>query len=103
MTESAEAWWAQTQARRGPRAGRAWHMSGHLVDPLRLSFWLRLRYEEIRSWVFVPDNSENISCTTFLKHKNSRNQELALRHLVNRLVPENAKKCIKVHIKHVRI
>jgi hypothetical protein len=39
---------------------------------------------------FVSSNSENISCVTFLKHKNSRKQELALWHLVNRLVPKNA-------------
>ena len=99
--ESMEPWWAQTQARRGPRSGRAWALSGRLAGSLLLPFWLRLRYGEIRYWGFVPCNSENISCTTFLKYKNSRKQELALRHLVNRLVPENAKKCIKVHIKHV--
>jgi hypothetical protein len=39
---------------------------------------------------FISSNSENISCVTFLKHKNSRKQELTLWHLVNRLVPENA-------------
>jgi hypothetical protein len=39
---------------------------------------------------FFSSNSENISCVTFLKHKNSRKQELAVWHLVNRLVPENA-------------
>jgi hypothetical protein len=39
---------------------------------------------------FVLSNSENISCVTFLKHKNSKKRELALWHLVNRLVPENA-------------
>jgi hypothetical protein len=39
---------------------------------------------------FVLSNSENISCVTFLKHKNSKKQELALWHLVNRLVSENA-------------
>jgi hypothetical protein len=39
---------------------------------------------------FVSSNSENISGVTFLKHKNNRKQELALWHLVNRLVPENA-------------
>src|SRR4051794_11402280 len=78
-------------------------MSGRHVSPLQLPFWLRLRDGIIRYWVFVPCNSENISCTTLLKHKNSRKQELALRHLVNRLVPKNAKKCIKVHIKHVGI
>jgi hypothetical protein len=54
---------------------------------LRLSFGLRLR---VRS--FVLSNSENISCITFLKYKNSRKQELALWHLVNMVVPENAYK-----------
>jgi hypothetical protein len=39
---------------------------------------------------FVSSNSKNISCVTFLKHKNSRKQELALWHFFNRLVPENA-------------
>jgi hypothetical protein len=39
---------------------------------------------------FVSSNSENISCVTFLKHKNNRKQDLALWHLVNRLVSENA-------------
>ena len=100
---STEPWWAQMHPRRGPRSGRAWGLSGHPPAPLLPLFWLRLRYGEIRAWVFVPCNSENIFCTTFLKYKNSRKQELALRHLVNRLVPENAKKCIKVHIKHVGI
>jgi hypothetical protein len=45
---------------------------------------------------FFSSNSENISCVTFLKHKNSRKQELALWHLVNRLVQKmhkNATKC----------
>ena len=35
-------------------------------------------------------NSENISLSTFLKPKTAENRELALWHLVNRLVPENA-------------
>jgi hypothetical protein len=39
---------------------------------------------------FVSSNCENISCVTFLKHKIAENRELALWHLVNRLVPENA-------------
>jgi hypothetical protein len=38
----------------------------------------------------ISSNSENISCVTFLKYKNSRKQELALWDLINRLVPENA-------------
>ena len=41
---------------------------------------------KIGTLAFVLSNSENISCVTFLKHKNSRKQELALWHLVNRLV-----------------
>ena len=80
---------AQTRPRRGPRAGRAWHASGHPVAPLCCPFSLRLRYGEIRYWGFVPCNSENISCTNFLKYKNNRKQKLALWHLVNRLVAEN--------------
>src|SRR3954453_7547254 len=65
------------------------------MAPLRLPFWLRLRDGIVRYWIFVPCNSENISCTTFLKHKNSRKQELALWHLVNSLVPENDKSAQK--------
>jgi hypothetical protein len=45
---------------------------------------------KIGGLAFVSSNSKNISCITFLKHKNSRKQELALWHLVNRLVLENA-------------
>jgi hypothetical protein len=45
---------------------------------------------KIGGLAFVSSDSENISCTTFLKYKNSRKQELALWHFVNRLVPENA-------------
>ena len=37
-----------------------------------------------------------------MKHKNSRKQELALRHYVNRLVIKVIT-CGKVHIKHIRI
>ena len=61
-----------------------------LGAPLRLSFGLRVRDRKIGTWPFVSSNSENISRTTFLEYKNSRKQELALWHLVNRLVPENA-------------
>src|SRR4051812_10990325 len=99
--ESGAPWWAQTPPRRGPAFGHAWGSSGHLAAPLQVSFWLQLRYVKIGHWQFVSCNSKNISCTTFLKYKNSRKQELALWHLVNRLVPENAKYCIKMHIKHV--
>jgi hypothetical protein len=45
---------------------------------------------KIGGLTFVSSNFENFSFITFLKYKNSRKQELALWHLVNRLVPENA-------------
>jgi hypothetical protein len=63
---------------------------GHLLAPLRLSFGLRDASGKIGIVAFVSSNSENISCVAFLKHKNSKNRELALWRLVNRLVLENA-------------
>jgi hypothetical protein len=45
---------------------------------------------KIRLLELVSSNSENISCVAFLKHKIAENRELALWHLVNRLVPEIA-------------
>jgi len=47
-------------------------------------FWMRPG--KIGTSAFVSSNSENISCVTFLKPKTAENRELALRHLVNRLV-----------------
>jgi hypothetical protein len=44
---------------------------------------------KIGGLAFVSSNFEYISYVTFLKYKNSGKQELALWHLVNRLVPEN--------------
>jgi hypothetical protein len=46
--------------------------------------------EKVGTSAFVSSNFENISCVTFLKHKTAENRELALWHLINRLVPENA-------------
>jgi hypothetical protein len=45
---------------------------------------------KIRLQELVLSNSENISCVSLLKHKNSRKQETGTMALVNRLVPENA-------------
>jgi hypothetical protein len=70
----------------GPRHGMAWPPS----TPLRLCFGFRLVSGKIGTSAFVSSNSENISCVTFLKHKTSENRELALWHLVNKLVLENA-------------
>ena len=72
----------QTPPRRGQRWGRAWALSGQAAGLLLVPFWLRLRDGELGPWDFVPCNSENICCRTFLKYKNSRKQELVLRHLL---------------------
>jgi hypothetical protein len=45
---------------------------------------------KIRLQELVSSNSENISCVSLLKHKNSRKLETGTVALVNRLVPENA-------------
>jgi hypothetical protein len=68
------------------RGGRAIRWCGHLGALLRLCIGLRLVSGKIETSAFVSSNSKNISYVTFLKHKNSRKQELALWHLVNRLV-----------------
>ena len=81
---------AQTTGWRGRGAHRAARWFGHLVASLRLSFGLRVRVGKIGTWPFVSCNSENISRSNFLKPKTAENRELALWHLVNRLVPENA-------------
>ena len=81
---------AQTTGRRGWAHCRATWWFGHLVVSLRLSFGLRVRAGKIGTWPFVSCNSENISRSNFLKPKTAENRELALWHLVNRLVPENA-------------
>src|SRR4051812_39787148 len=46
--ESEATWWAQTHARCGQAWGRTGLVSGHLVAPLHLSFWLWLRDGIIR-------------------------------------------------------
>jgi hypothetical protein len=45
------------------------------LSPLHLIFGLREASVKIGGSAFISSNSENISCVTFLKHKNSRKQE----------------------------
>jgi hypothetical protein len=80
------AWGAHTRAWRGQGIGRATPWCGCLLALLRLSFGLRLRVTKIGTSAILSSNSDNISYITFSKYKNSRKQELALWHLVNRLV-----------------
>jgi hypothetical protein len=77
-------WW------RSQGVARTTLWCGRLLALLCLSFGLHLHVRQIGTLAFISSNSENISCVTFLKYKNSRKQELALWHLVNRLVPKNA-------------
>jgi hypothetical protein len=72
------------------RWDRATPWCGRLLALLRILFGLCVHDRKIGTSGFVSSNSENIFCTTFLKYKNSRKRELALWHLVNRLVPKNA-------------
>jgi hypothetical protein len=81
---------AHTIARHGQGWARAMAWCGRLPAHLRLFFGLRVRDSKIGTLGFVSSNFKNIFCTTFLKYKNSRKQELAPWHLVNRLVLENA-------------
>jgi hypothetical protein len=55
-----------------PGGGTLWH--GCPLPPLHLCFGLCLMSGKIGTLAFVSSNSENISCVTFLKHKNSRKQ-----------------------------
>src|SRR4051794_6347156 len=52
--ESEVTWWGKTQARRGPRPGRAGPMSGRHVSPLQLTFWLWLRDGKNKMLGFCP-------------------------------------------------
>ena len=77
-----------------PCPGAAWagpHQGGcgHPVAPLRLSFWLHESSRKIGTLAFVPSNFENIHFLTFLEPKTAENRQLALWHLVNRLVQES--------------
>jgi hypothetical protein len=57
---------------------RATLWCGQPLAPLRVSFGLHLVFRKIGTSGFVSSNSGNISCVTFLKHKNSKKKELAL-------------------------
>jgi hypothetical protein len=83
----------------GPRHPRVWPGPG---PPPSLLLDSDSCSGKIGGSAFVSPNFENISCVAFLKHKNSRKQELTLWHVVSRLVPKmhkNAMKCNKTQSK----
>jgi hypothetical protein len=67
----------------GPCHHRVWLALG--LSPTLL--WTSSSCQVIRDFCFCFIQFQEYSCVTFLKHKN---RELALWHLVNRLVPKNA-------------
>jgi hypothetical protein len=61
-----------TMGGRGQGLGRAPLWCGWPLAPIRLIFGLHEASIKIGGSAFVSSNSENISCVSFLKHKNSR-------------------------------
>jgi hypothetical protein len=78
-----------TMWRCGP-GGAPPHGEPALCPPSGSRLVFVLHQGKIEVSVFVSSNSENIFCVAFLKHKTAEKRELALWHLVNRLVLENA-------------
>jgi hypothetical protein len=74
----------------GQGLGRATPWCAWPLVLLRLSFGLRDASGKIGILVFISSNSKNIYYIAFLKHKNSKNRELTLWHLISGLVLENA-------------
>ena len=76
-------------ARRGPTLGRTLLWCGALGCP-QVPSGLRDLLDLLFMAELISSDSEHISLVGFLKRKTAENTELALWHLVNRLVPENA-------------
>jgi hypothetical protein len=72
------------------RGGAPPHGEPALWAPSGSLSFLVLRPEKIGVSVFGLSNSDNISYVAFLKHKTTENRELALWHLVSRLILEIA-------------
>ena len=72
----------------GPTRAMGW--GRRLGAPLRLSFGLLERVGKNRNFAICFVRFRGYLQNSFSETKNNRKQELALWHLVNRLVPENA-------------
>ena len=75
---------------RGPTLGRALLGCGPLGAPLQVISGLRKLPDLLYSEEKISPDFDNIFRVGFLKPKIVENMDLALWHLVNRLVPENA-------------
>ena len=76
--------------RRGPTLGRALVWRGALGAPPQVPSGLRKLPDLLFMAEKISSDSEDIFRVGFLKRKTAENTELALWHLVNRLVLENA-------------
>ena len=84
-------WWGHhTLARRGPTLGRALLGCGALGAPPQVPSGLRKLPDLLFTEEKISPDFDDIFHAGFLKPKTAENMELALWHLVNRLVPENA-------------
>ena len=83
---------------------RPWPRLGHVLAPgwpPRGLLPAVPSFREIRTSGFSPIKFREYFLYNFSEIQKQQKKELALWHLVNRLVPENAKYYIKMHIKHV--
>ena len=87
---SGNRWGHQAIARRGPTLGHALLWCGALGAPPQVPSGLQDLLDLLFMVELISSDSEDISCLGFLKQKTAENTELAMWHLVNRLVPENA-------------
>ena len=79
-----------TYPRRGPGLGRAWGWCDRPVAPFRLRLGSLCCHDKYKTSGFCPVCFREYFLCRISETKNSKKQELALWHLVNRLVPENA-------------
>ena len=78
-----------TMPRRGPALGRAWLGCGRPAACLRLPLGLLCCHDNYKTSGFCPVRFREYFLCRISEIKNSRKQELALRHLLNMLVLEN--------------
>ena len=79
-----------TLAGHGPTPGHAPMACGPLGPPPQVVFGLQKLPDLLFTEEKIFPDFDDIFCVGFLKPKTGGNTELALWHLVNRLVPENA-------------
>ena len=88
-------WW---RAKGDPR-----HVVWGAHGPPPTLLWTSCRVRENRDLSFCFVQFQEYFLCNYSETKKAENRQLALWHLVNRLIPKNAIKCYKVQVKHVAI